>query len=182
MNYELEQFFDSLIDPRRGQGQRHKFRDVLTMVIMAILSGYQGLKGFARFAAANEQELTHVLKLKYGVPCYFTFRAIVTQLDEQLLAQKFVQWVKSYQPDEADKFIALDGKAISSTTHGGNTRLQNFISVVNAFGHQSGIVYGMKSFENGKTGEAEALRKLVEQLGLKDKIFTMDALHCQKKP
>jgi len=39
----------------------------------------------------------------------------------------------------------------------------------------------MKSFENGKSGEGQALRDLVEQLGLKDKVFTMDALHAQKK-
>ena len=52
---------------------------------------------------------------------------------------------------------------------------------VNAFGHQSGLVYGMKSFENGKSGEAEALRTLIVQLGLSGKTFAMDALHCQKK-
>lgn len=179
--YKIPDFTMTLEDPRRGQGQRHKLQDVMIIVIMAILSGYQGLKGFARFAASNEKELTEVLNLKHGVPCYFTFRAILTGLDEQLLAQKFTEWVKSYHPDLGDDFIALDGKAVASTISGSQTKLQNFISIVNAFGHQSSMVYGMKSFENGKSGEAEALRTLVIQLGLKDKIFTMDALHSQKK-
>jgi len=181
MEYKMFEFFDSLTDPRRRQGQRHKFSDVLIIVIMAILSGHQGLRGFARFAKSNVKELTEVLNLKHGVPCYFTFRSIFTGLEEQLLSAKFIQWVKSYLPDTADDFIALDGKAIKATTKGGNTNLQNFVSVVNAFGHRSKMVYGMKYFENGKSGEAEALRKLVEQLGLKDKVFTMDALHTQKK-
>ena len=44
MDYKLFDFFNSLTDPRRGQGQRHKLTDVLTIIIMAILSGHQGLK------------------------------------------------------------------------------------------------------------------------------------------
>ena len=177
MDYKMFEFISNLKDPRRGQGQRHKLQDVIIIVIMAILSGCQGLKGFTRFAASNEAELIDLLDLKHGVPCYFTFRAILAGLDEQLLSQQFTSWVKSYHP--SDNFIALDGKAVGSTTSS-STGVQNFISIVSAFGHQSGLVYGMKSFENGKSGEAEALRVLVEQLGLKDKVFTMDALHTQK--
>lgn len=180
MQYEMFDFLAGFSDPRRGQGQRHKLQDVLTIVIMAILSGCQGLKGFARFAASNREELTSVLKLKHGVPCFFTIRSILTGLDEQLLAQSFIKWVRGYHPSLGDEYIALDGKAVASTTNGGNTSLQNFISVVSAFGHQSGMVYGMKSFENGKGGEPEALRTLVGQLGLSGKVFTMDALHTKK--
>jgi hypothetical protein len=181
MQYEMFDFFTGLQDPRRSQGQRHKLNDILTIVVMAILSGVQGIKGFARFAASNKEELCELLKLKHGVPCFFTFRAVLSGLEEQLMAEQFTAWVKSYHPPLADPFIALDGKAVASTTKGGNTSLQNFISIVSAFGHQSGMVYGMRSFENNKSGEGAALRALVEQLGLKDKTFTMDALHTQKK-
>jgi len=181
MQYQLSDFFSGLKDPRRSQGQRHKLKDVLTIVIMAILSGHQGLRGFDRFARANADELTEVLHLKYGVPCFYTIRLVISGLEEQLLAQRFTDWVSSYSSQSADEFISMDGKAVSATTHGGNTSLQNFVAVVNAFGQHSGLVYGMKSYENGKSGEAQALRQLVEQLGLKDKVFTMDALHAQKK-
>lgn len=181
MDYKVLEFFDSLQDPRRGQGQRHKLRDILTIVIMAILSGQQGLQGFARFAKENEEELTKALELKHGVPCYYTIWQVITALDEQVLATNFIKWVKSYVPESADDFVALDGKAIKATTNGGNTKLQNFVSVVSAFGHRSGIVYGMKAFENNKSGECEALRQLVQHLGLTNKVFTMDALHTKKK-
>lgn len=181
MNYNLFEFIESLEDPRRGQGQRHQLKDVIVIILMAILSGHQGLRGFTRFAKANDEELTDILELKHGVPCYYTFRAIINGLDEQVLAKQFTNWVKSYVSEDTDDFIALDGKSIRSTTQGGNTKLQNFVAVVNAFGHQSGLVYGMKSYENGKSSEGQALRDLVVQLGLKDKVFTMDALHSQKK-
>lgn len=180
MQYKIFDFFAGLSDPRRGQGQRHKLENILAIVVMAILSGHQGLKGFARFASSNRAELEKALSLKHGVPCFFTIRAVLSGLEEQLLARKFTAWVKTYNQQIDDRFIALDGKAVSSTIQGGNTKLQSFVSVVSAFGHQSGLVLGMKSFENGKEGEAEALRQLVGQLGLADKIFTMDALHTQK--
>lgn len=180
MDYKMLEFFSTLTDPRRGQGQRHKLHHVLSIVIMAILSGHQGLRGFTRFAASNEKELVELFKLKHGVPCFYTLRSVLNGLDEQLLAQRFISWVKGYHLALGDEFVSLDGKAVASSVHGGNTGLQNFISVVSAFGHQSGIVYGMKSFENGKSGEAEALRALVQQLGLSDKVLAMDALHTQK--
>lgn len=175
------EFFNSLEDARRGQGQRHKFDNILIIVIMAIISGHQGLRGFARFAKANEKELTQVLKLKHGVPRFNTFRDVLMSLNEQILVDKFIAWVKNYLPNLADEFVALDGKAIKATTNGGNTKLQNFVAMVNAFGHHSGVVYGMQSYENGKSSEAAALRDLVEKLAMKDVVFTMDALHAQKK-
>ncbi|MBK8923796.1 MAG: hypothetical protein IPM81_20300 [Saprospirales bacterium] len=46
---------------------------------------------------------------------------------------------------------------------------------------RSGLVHQMVHFESGKAYEAEAVRQLVEKLGLKGAIFTLDALHCQKK-
>ena len=179
MQYELQEFFDSVHDPRRKQGQRHLFYNILTIIIMAILSGHQGLRGFSRFAQANAEELTLALRLKHGVPSYSTFQAMLTELDDQMLSAQFIQWVKSIVPSDADRFIALDGKSIRSTTNGGNTKLQNFVALVNAFGHQSGLVYGMQSYENNKSGEAQALRDLIVKLGLRGIVFTMDALHTQ---
>lgn len=180
MEYKLKEFFSTLTDPRRGQGQRHSLENIMIIVIMAIISGHQGIRGFARFAEHNGTELTEVLKLKHGVPCYYTFQVLLTALNEQIVAQKFMIWMRQYHAELADTFIALDGKVVKSTVNGGNTAFQNFVSIVSAFGHQSGMVYGMKSFENGKSGEIQALRDLVMDLGLTDKVFTVDALHTQK--
>lgn len=146
---------------------------------MGILSGHQGLRGFERFAASNEEELVKALGLKHGVPCYFTFRSVLVGLDNNLLVSKFIDWVKGYSAGQ-DDWIALDGKSISATSKDSHSSLQNFVSVVSAFGSKSGLVYGMESFENGKKCEPDALRELLGKLGLQGKVFTMDALHTQK--
>jgi hypothetical protein len=181
MDYDLRTYFRTLKDPRRGQGQRHSLENILTIVIMAILSGYQGLRGFTRFAKSNETDLIELLNLKHGVPTYQTFHHILTSLNESIMVDKFMEWMKLYDPNLSDKYIALDGKAVKSTVTGGNTAAQNFTSIVSAFGHDSNIVYGMQSFQNNKSGEMQSLRDLVEKLGLKDKTYTVDALHTQKK-
>jgi hypothetical protein len=181
MEYKIKEFFSTLTDPRRGQGQRHSLENVMTIILMAIVSGHQGIRGFSRFAQSNVSELTEVLQLKHGVPCYYTFQVILTALNQQLLVNNFMTWMRQYHAEMADTFIALDGKVVKSTVSGGNTSLQNFVSIVSAFGHQSGMTYGMQGFENGKSGEIQALRDLVMNLGLTDKVFTVDALHTQKK-
>lgn len=181
MQSNILAFCASLEDPRRAQGMRHQFHHIMIMVIMAILSNHQGLRGFARFAKANAAELTEIFELKHGVPKFNTFQSVLNSLDEQILVSKFIEWVKSYVDEDADDFIALDGKAVTATVTGGTSSNQNFVAVVNAFGHRSGIVYGMESYENGKSGEGEAVRKLLEKLGLQGKTFTMDAGNCQKK-
>ncbi len=75
MDYDLRSYFKLLKDPRRPQGQRYSLENILTIVIMAILSGCQGLRGFTRFASSNEPELVSLFNLKHGVPVIILFRA-----------------------------------------------------------------------------------------------------------
>jgi hypothetical protein len=179
--YNLADFISTLKDPRRGQGQRHKFEDVILIIIMAIISGEQGIRGFERFASVNKAELTKILNLKHGVPSFQTFQNLFSELNAQHVSEEFLKWMKKSHPQLDDKFIALDGKAISSTYSGKQTEKQNFIMIVNAFGHQSGVVYGMQPFQNKKAAESSHLRQLIVDLGCINKVYTADALHCEKK-
>lgn len=119
--------------------------------------------------------------MKHGIPKFNTIRDVLNAINSDLIAQTFITWMQQYHIDFDDDFVALDGKAVRSTVGGGNTSLQNFIAVVSAFGHKSGIVYGMETYENAKSAESQTLRDLVTKLGFTDVIFTMDALHIQKK-
>ena len=176
----IEEFIITLEDPRRGEGKRHQLRDIIVIIFMAILSGQQSIKGFARFAKSNNEELTTLLSLKHGVPKFSTFQGVISHFSEQLLVSKFISWVSQYHKDWADEFIALDGKAVRATVTSGGTSVQNFVSVVNAFGHKSKMIYGMKSYENKKGTEVEIVRQLAQELGVKDVTFTLDALHGKK--
>ncbi len=192
MEFQLPDFLTKVQDYRRPQGQRHRLSSLFLISLMAILSKQQSLKGVARFAKSNEEELTKALNLKHGVPKFNTFRSFFETIDTQSLVEHFIAWVESREEKSKenvaqtapisifDECIALDGKDVKATVAGGNTNLQNFVSVVSAFGHTSGLVYGMASYENGKSGETESLRGLLEKLGVVDKMITVDALHTKK--
>ncbi len=53
--------------------------------------------------------------------------------------------------------------------------------MVSAFSHYRGEILGVKVMENKKQSEIVAVQDLLELLDLSGVIFTMDALHCQKK-
>ena len=53
--------------------------------------------------------------------------------------------------------------------------------MVSLFTHKVGVVLGAQSIENKKENEGQAARELISKFSEKGIIFTMDALHCQKK-
>ena len=54
--------------------------------------------------------------------------------------------------------------------------------MVSAFTHERGEILGVKVMENKKQSEIVAVQDLIQLLDLSGVVFTMDALHCQKKP
>lgn len=180
MSSNFLDFLSSIKDPRRPQGVRHSLVALFSITFMAILSRQHSLRGIARFAKNNKEELVASLQLSHGVPGFNTFRDFFQSIDLQSVSSAFILWLQSQDFAATDDFIALDGKAVKSTVSGGNTAFQNFVAVVSAFGHRSGMVYGMESYENGKSAETQCVRELIEKLGLVDKVLTMDALHAKK--
>lgn len=181
MQYNLLDFLSGFTDPRRPQGQRHPLPVFLLMIVMAIISGEQGLKGFARFMRSNEEELTATFGLKHGVPKFNTTRTLLQSIQVEELAARFGQWMRQHFPPNHEVWLAMDGKALRSTVSNAQGSLQSFVYVVSVFAQHSGLVQSVSSFESGKAYEAAAVRDLIQKLGFKDAVFTLDALHCQKK-
>jgi len=53
--------------------------------------------------------------------------------------------------------------------------------MVSAFSHDRGEVLGLKAMENKRESEIFVVQDLLALLDFKNVVFTMDALHCQKK-
>jgi len=77
--------------------------------------------------------------------------------------------------------MAIDGKSIKSTSVGGNSSYQNFVSLVSAYSHDHGWVVRHKVMENQQRSEIEVVEELVQQLAGSQVVITADALHMQKK-
>jgi hypothetical protein len=52
---------------------------------------------------------------------------------------------------------------------------------VSVFQLREGLVVGQKIFENGERSEIVVVQELIEELQLTGMVFSLDALHLQKK-
>jgi hypothetical protein len=93
-----------------------------------------------------------------------------------------MQWAKHFVMVMPRAWINVDGKAIGSTVSDAQESYQNFISLVSFFVKERGQVLAVGRLENKKSSEIHLVQEMIKLFDLKDVIFTMDALHCQKKP
>jgi hypothetical protein len=170
-------------DFRRKQGRRYPLITMLLITIMSIMSGRCRYREIAAFAKANQQELLKFFYLKRKrLASHVTFREVIkgVNFDEVIIA--FNQWAAQYVTLEPEEWMAIDGKALASTVTDYDTSYQNFVSLVSVFSHKRGQVFKTAKLENQKSSEIPAVRTLIEALDLHGVVFSLDALHCQKKP
>ena len=108
-------------------------------------------------------------------------RGVIQNVDFDQLEDIFYRWSLKQIKIRKGEWINIDGKAISSTLDGHKDKFQNFISLVTCFVNKKKQVLKVGKIENKKESEIPKVKELIEKLNLEGVIFTMDALHCQKK-
>ncbi len=72
----LQSQLDTLDDPRRGQGKRHRQGLVLLIVLLATISGYLGYRAIEDFLVKHQDQLLTLFQPDRGrIPSYSTARA-----------------------------------------------------------------------------------------------------------
>ena len=178
----LIDYLQEIPDERDPHGKRHPQWLILLIMIMGIMSGYWGYRELGRFVERHRRELIKMFQVSRAeMPSYSTIRRVMMQLDYEQLTKVFNGWASQYTHHQRGQWIALDGKSLRNTVSDCHGSQQNFITMVSAFSHQRGEVLGLKVMENKKESEINVVRELIELLDLSGVVFTMDALHCQKK-
>ena len=196
----LIDYLKQIPDERDASGKRHPLWLILLIMILGIMSGYWGYRGLGRFVERHRRQLIETLKIPGArVPSYSTLRRVMMQIDYQAVTQVFNEWSSRYTYNDRGQWIAIDGKSLKNTVNDCYGKQQNFVMIVSAFTHSRGEILGIKVMENKKQRRCEAsdlapqgtgrecdrivaVQDLLELLDLKGVVFTMDALHCQKKP
>lgn len=173
----LIMFLSEIEDTRQARGKRHEQLAILVMMIMAMLCGKTSLKSIARFAKAHHVELVRHIPLPRGkVPSYSTFQRASLRIKIDDTCAAFNKWMSQYVKPEP---IAVDGKSISSTVT--DRGKQAFTALVSFFGQKSHLIYRIGVLENDKGSEIHLVQSLLKMMQIERSIFTLDALHCQKK-
>ena len=172
----------TLSDPRESSGKRHQLEFVLVLSIMSIMSDYNGFRAMGDFVKKHRQALIkNFSPPKNRLPSYSTFRRVFMSLDNNELSRVFYNWAKEYIPIEPGEWMSIDGKALRGTVRDYDNPNQNFVALVSIFRSRLKMTLASKSYENGKQSEPETVRQLIKTLDLEGCVFTLDAIHCQKK-
>lgn len=167
---------------RAARGQRHELWLVLLLIILGAMMGYWGYRPLAEFVEVYGQEVCQKLELAPStkLPSYSTFRRVMQQLDYQVLAAVFTDWVQLQDEVDIGEWFACDGKSIKGSVTDYNQAEQNFVSLVSLFSHQRGVVQAGMPMEQKLMSEQDVVRLLLSAVGLSGIGVTLDALHCQK--
>jgi hypothetical protein len=162
MNNKLNIFqaLQQVKDNRRKEGTRHNIAVVLLINIMAIMSGYTGIRSKQDFVNRNSKELAQIFDsalVKHGLPSKNTIDRTMQVIDCDDLNQVLS---KVFELPEGS-VIHLDGKAIRSTITLGQSSKQTFTSIVTAYANGKGVM--AKSFVNGsKNNEISRVQELIK--------------------
>lgn len=182
MSSNLLDYLGQVKDPRRLQGQRHELQHILLITLMSIMSNYIGYRAIGDFMKRNEKDLLLVLKPKKGrLPSFDVVRQVLIHLDFKDFSKQFYLWARQYVSMSINEWVSVDGKAIGGTVTNGSTIDQSFVSLVSLYCSRKGMVLGNAQVSNSKESEIPVVQQLIEALDLKGVIFSLDALHCQKK-
>jgi hypothetical protein len=113
-------------------------------------------------------------------PAYTSVRGILQQLDPDELEQAFRRHAECLDRSCAagpSRFIAIDGKTLRQSFDAFADRKAAHVLSAFAVDHQ--IILAHEVIDE-KSNEIPAAQALIAAMGLSGRVFTLDAMHCQK--
>jgi hypothetical protein len=151
-------------DHRHPRGIRHPLWLILTIILLGSCAGYWGYKPLVEFTKNHRSTPIKIFSLPPDIRFGFhsTFRNIIHSLDFEVIAVLFNVWSQQTLPLAPGVLMAIDGKSIKSTSVGGNSSYQNFVSLVSVYSHERGWVVRHKVMENQHRSEIEVVEELLK--------------------
>jgi len=169
--------FEQLEDLRKRRGRRYALAVILTLVLLAKLSGETSLRGTAQWLHLRRKALCRLLGLqRQTMPHQTTIARILGQaVAAEALEKKLGQLVSGELTPGT--VVNLDGKSLRSTyrMHGVER-----VHLLAAYVAGQGLVL-MQVAVDCKENEIVAAPRLLEMLDIDGCVITGDALHAQHK-
>jgi len=177
----LYEILKEIPDHRRKQWKQFWLAEILFFSIIAIISGADSYRKISTFIKTHFKALKKKYKLLWKkTPWYTTIRKIIQATNKEELEKvfrKYSEKLASLKFDWKQKVVSLDGKVVRWSFD--NFKDQKAIQIFSWLLNWE-IILAHEEIEE-KTNEIPVAQRFFEELWLKDVIFTLDALHCQKK-
>ncbi len=182
MPRSLYEVLRSVSDRRRKEGQRFELATVLLYAILGMVAGANSYRQLHEFIRIHRLRLNEAfgLALRYA-PSYTGLRRIIQGGDAEALEAAFrehASTLASLCSQESLLAVAVDGKTLRGSFDAfADKKAAHMLSALRQVDQ---LVLGHLMVEE-KSNEIPAVPQLIEELGLKACLFTLDAEHCQKK-
>jgi predicted transposase YbfD/YdcC len=168
--------FQHLQDPRVGRRRDHNIVAIVTMAILAVLSGADGFVAIETYGKAKQAWLETFLDLPNGIPSHDTFGRVFSMLEPQELEKSFLGWMSTITEKLDIKLIHVDGKTAKGS-YDRESKLKALHSV-SAWSSEHGLVLAQQKVDS-KSNEITAVPLLLKLLNLKGTVVTLDAMGAQ---
>ncbi|MBE7528566.1 MAG: ISAs1 family transposase [Ardenticatenaceae bacterium] len=175
---DLAEKLNQLTDPRDKRGKVYELGTILTMIVLARLSGADKPYGIFEWIRARRSSFISLFNLQRGqTPCLNTIRTLLEEVVSLAeLESVLKQYLHEQYGGQNSALICIDGKTMRGTIPKG---YQQGVHLLSAYLAQDGIV--LKQIEvNQKENEIGAGPALLESLYLKDKVVCADAMQTQR--
>lgn len=167
-------FFQDLPDPRIDRRKLHPVPEILLLTLCGMICGCEGWEDLEEFGKAKLPLFRKYLPYEHGIPSDDTLRRFFRMLDPVAFEERFVSWVRSFQPKLAQ--VAIDGKTVR---HSFDTASEKDpIHIVSAFATETRLVLAQTQVDP-RSNEIKAIPSLLALLDLRGALVSIDAMGCQ---
>jgi hypothetical protein len=163
-------------DPRNPKGVRHPLPAILALAVLAMLTGAKSYTAIAQFGRDKGFALAFALGFRRGkTPTKSTLSVLLRKLDVTAFEAALSRWVASRLPDQPGLHVCIDGKTARGSRDGdapGHHLVAAYAPAAQAVLAQLRV--------DAKTNEHKAALQLLGILAVKGRIFSGDAIFCQR--
>ncbi|NEO02346.1 MAG: ISAs1 family transposase [Moorea sp. SIO3I7] len=170
--------FQDLEDPRVGSRKAHSLVAIITIAILAILSGAEGFVGIETYGKAKQEWLETFVEIPNGIPSHDTFGRVLSQLEPEELNHSFLDWIGSITEKLNLELIHVDGKTAKGS-YDRESKLKALHSV-SAWSSEHGLVLAQQKVQS-KSNEITAVPLLLKLVNFKGAVVTLDAMGTQRE-
>jgi predicted transposase YbfD/YdcC len=174
---DLLKSIQQLPDPRTRWTQ-HSLINIVTIAIMAVLSGADDWSAIQAYGEAKQDWLSGFLELPNGIPSHDTFNNVISRINPVAFVECCIGWMREAAANIGAQVISIDGKELRNSYD--REKEQNSLHLVSAWVSSHHLLLGQVKTEE-KSNEITAIPKLLELINIKGHIVTIDAMGAQKK-
>jgi hypothetical protein len=170
---ELVEILKRVVDPRGIRGRRFSSFSMLSICILATLSGAMSLRAIAQWAGQlSVCELRRLGITRSKAPSESAIRRFLARVDPDEVDKLIGTWMM--KQSKSAEAIAIDGKTLRGTRKTGGKQDHLLSAVL----QEAGLTVSQVKVAEG-SNEITAVKPLLDRIQVPGRVVTLDALHTQ---